>query len=746
MRHVYTKATLVLALALMVGLGARQANAQFLATWLDIGEYHHTYVESGAKHEAAPGMNWPAYMRESGSLRAKAFWVGVKDWTGPDGINYPHFVSRIGPRTPGGGVTFPVELKLISKYEDSEVEVDGVFSFDKVAVVDEVDPNLPADRMIRNVHNTLVGVTVERNIYAWSNEHHDDYHIIEYIYTNTGNTDEDEEIELPGQTLNDAMFFRIHRWRGISQEAWNSGNAQAWGKFSMVDVVGDGHMQYPVDFTAQYLWPGYNPDFTDWNNLGGPLIRDSHWTVASGDSLGRLSGGAFVGRAVIHADNSAQDKTYDPMQQPHTTGFMDQDEALTSDGSSHRDYYELGILTRERQDVSPNVPQSRMWPHYADRIEPTGQFWNPTNNASSGKQGGHAATTGYGPYDLAFGESVRIVIVESVNGLSMEGRLAVGRAYKLNGQDDNAIIEYDANGDGVISRQPFDYDEVGYDKVTGPTYGSEAMTKNQWVMTARDSLFWTFEKAIKMYRDSGDLSSYPIQQAPYPPRKFSVFGRPNKIDVTWESLPGGPSITGWELYRTSRFPDNVFDLFDKNNRVYPAGVKDGYELVATLGPGASSYEDTDVIRGTDYYYFLQAVGESQSVDPYGITGTPSGAPLRSSRYYAQTYQPVNLKRPPGASIESARVVPNPVNLGSDQTIRFDREDEIAFFDIPGECTIKIFTEIGEFVHQIEHTDGSGDEKWNLTTSSRQLLVSGIYIAVIETPDGQRVFRKFTVIR
>jgi hypothetical protein len=151
-----------------------------------------------------------------------------------------------------------------------------------------------------------------------------------------------------------------------------------------------------------------------------------------------------------------------------------------------------------------------------------------------------------------------------------------------------------------------------------------------------------------------------------------------------------------------------------------------------------------VNRGTDYYYYLVAVGDENPVDPAAMSGTPGGVALRSSRYFTQTYQPVNLKRQPG-TLEQARVVPNPVNLGSDQTIRFTKEDEVAFFNIPGECTIKIYTETGELVQTIEHTNGSGDEKWNLTTASRQLLVSGIYIAVIEA-EGERVFRKFTVIR
>ena len=75
-------------------------------------------------------------------------------------------------------------------------------------------------------------------------------------------------------------------------------------------------------------------------------------------------------------------------------------------------------------------------------------------------------------------------------------------------------------------------------------------------------------------------------------------------------------------------------------------------------------------------------------------------------------------------------------------------DKLAFFNIPGQCRIKIFTETGELVKTIEHTDGSGDEYWYATTEYNQVVVSGIYIAHIEvTQDlldsmtGQVLFRK-----
>ena len=723
---------------LVLLLAVPEARAQFVTKWLDIGAYHNRYVSSGAMHEDAVSnnaMQWPAILRESDHLRSRAFWVGVRDWTAPTGEDFPYFVARVGPRDPGADVVFPVTFEVISQFEDPTVEVDNLASFDKVTAVDRVDPGIPAERMIHTVFNSIVGITADRNIYAWSNRYHDNYHIIETTYTNTGNADEDDEIELPDQTLEGLFFFGIHRYTGNYQEAQVTGGGQQWGKYSMVDVVGDGHEDYEVDFTATYMWPGYRPEQTQFNNLGGPIWTDGPGYIAEGDSIGRLAGGSFTGRVVIHADSGPDDSTYDPTEQPYTLGFMDMDEPLTADGASHEEYYELGIKTREPQTRRPGLPEGRMYPHYADRVEPGGEFDEPSKDASSGvrnviAQGGYANTIAYGPYTLAPGESITIVEAEGVAGLSYEARVEIGRAYKRSSGDNDLVIEYDADGDGAIDDLPgyAGFDESLYD-------GDETMTKNQWVLTARDSLFQTFERALANYR-----SGMELPEPPHPPLTFTVTGLPDRVELRWETIPGDPDPASWEIYRTSRYTDNL-----------PYECVAGCPETPDLPGSARAFDDRTLVRGTDYYYYLTAVGPGQPVatTEHYLDGTEGGQPLKSSRYYTQTYTPVNLKRPPGSGIEAARVVPNPVNLGAeggDRGVRFAREDEIAFFNIPGECTIKIFTEIGELVKTIEHTDGSGDEKWNLTTDSRQLLVSGIYIAVIETPDGQRVMRPFTVIR
>ena len=95
-----------------------------------------------------------------------------------------------------------------------------------------------------------------------------------------------------------------------------------------------------------------------------------------------------------------------------------------------------------------------------------------------------------------------------------------------------------------------------------------------------------------------------------------------------------------------------------------------------------------------------------------------------------------------------RVVPNPYHIKARnlQFGAFDGADRLAFYGLPAECTIRIYTERGDLIDVLEHKDGSGDELWHSTTSSKQIIVSGLYIAHILTPDGQSAFRKFVVIR
>ena len=679
--------------------------------WLDIGDLHNLYVPGGATLEGDMnnlGMQWPANLRLSGHTRSEAFWIGIKNWTDEEGGQHEYKVLRNGPRI----ITdeyITLEHRLVSRWPETVVRVHGEFGGRNEQVIDDIDPDLPADRMIVSRIRTALGIEVERKAYAFSNSYHDDYHIIERTFINTGNTDEDDELELFGQRIEAAYFFNIWRWAGRVQAANHSIQAQQWGKYNMIDVVGDGNEQYPVDFTAIYSWAGYDPAFTQWNNLGSPMIEPAEFSAPTG-TIGRLAGMSMQGLMILHADNSTVDRRYDPSVQPRTLGFVDSDDAFISGTVPARDFYELVILSRENPSIVEGGA-SRMYPHYADRIEPGGIFWEPSRDASQGKQGGHGATIGYGPYNMEMNEQVRIVEAIVADGLSYEAATEIGKAYKRSATDDNTMIAYDANGDGQISDAPFDYSTNGN--------GGERLTKNQWFLTTRDSMFFSMQLAQQVWNKSNEMSEYLFDATPLPPQSFEVTSTQEAITLRWETHIGAPDPVSWEVYRTAEYLDNQ-----------------PYEFLAELPGSDRVLEDTEVVENVNYFYYIQAVGEPTTPDSLGITGTPSGAPYKSSLYHTQTYIPARLA-------STVEVPPIGAQFGQNSPNPFDQFTTIPYA-INGPDFVKITVvdllgrEVITLLDDFFEVDFADDIVWDGRDTGGRLVPSGVYYCQVITTLGRDV--------
>ena len=700
-RKHYFSAFAVFVLVLSTGLN--ELSAQYSIKWLNVGSFQSSYSEGLVNREEEPWGNaplmWPSMDYHAGNSRAQAFWMGATNFTDENGTTFPHKIAHIGPRSGGDVQFFAVEQSITSKF-DPEITVDGAKSFEKYVFVNTMDPNMKPDRIMTVSNNSRIGITTVATMNAFSQEYHDDYHIIEYSFTNTGNVDGDEDIELSAD-LEGVIFFFIHRYMVHDASSWIRGGGAPWGKFTMNDAVGDGHEDYDVDFRAQYAWAGLNPDNTSFSSIGGPMMFP-HWASAGWDTTGRLAAGQMVGRVTIQSPD-----TYgsgDTGSQPSTMGVMGSD-----DPNLTTDEYNTTLMQIQYDTY---MASGRLYPHHADDIEPSGSFDTPTNAPNIFKgvydEGGWSVIEGHGPYNIPVGGTVDIVVADGVNGLSMKAKYDIGKLYKATGAtpDESAMLEYNGT----------------------------SMTKNQWALTAKDSLFKTFERAL-----ANHAAGYSIPQPPYPPESFAVTSGTDKITLSWVASSSGPSRTGWHVYRakgTYNFPYVGEALADHGGL--------GHELIAELSGSATSYEDATAARGESYYYFIQAVGDA--ADNNGGALTPAGA-LKSNQHWTQTYLPASLKRAPGANLEAVRVVPNPYHVGATTDVRFSDRDKLAFLDVPGSCTIKIYTQLGELVETITHTDGSGDEYWDQTTSSRQVVASGLYIAhITDDATGDTAERKFVIIR
>jgi len=92
------------------------------------------------------------------------------------------------------------------------------------------------------------------------------------------------------------------------------------------------------------------------------------------------------------------------------------------------------------------------------------------------------------------------------------------------------------------------------------------------------------------------------------------------------------------------------------------------------------------------------------------------------------------------------VAPNPWydkavknNYGGTET------NKINFFNVPGKCTLRIYTVAGDLVKTLEHADGTSEQAWYQLNENNQLVFTGVYIYHVESKYGSKI-GKFVIIR
>lgn len=529
--------------------------------WMNAGSFINWYssmgmeVEEGIEPNQQSGARFPALYKNQDMQASKGLWLGAADFTDESGNFYPNKVVHCGPRVKGENEFFPVKFEVINKFTPPSILVNGVSSSLYPAEYDSIDANLLPERMILNELNTQLGLTMERKIMQFSSLEHDNYIITEYKFTNTGNTNGDGIIELPGNTLNGVMIYFLNRYAINRDTRYVIGNATGWGINTMIDGRGDGVLPDPAgeNFRTQFAWHGRYSQFNIYDNIGAPIWQPALYNLP-GDSVGRLGAAQFIGTLTLHADQSAS-ITADDASQPATTSYLDSDSPITM----NNDPYNIPKMVSEYTEMT----RGHKSPRHAWAVEPDGDFADATGDPSLGTSGGFSVANGYGPYDLAPGEDITIVIAEGAAGLSRSECLRIGREYK----------------EGTIDR----------------------IAKNSAVLTGKDSLMKTWANAVSNY-----VSGYNIPQPPFPPAEFRILSKNPVINLTWTSASGN-SAEFYRIYRRADRPDSIF------------------RLIAETSPGVYSYDDEDVLTSEDYFYYIVSVDANglTSNPIYTLTMSPA---------------------------------------------------------------------------------------------------------------------------
>ncbi|HPG41493.1 MAG TPA: hypothetical protein PLP19_19365 [bacterium] len=671
--------------------------------WLRVNSLHTFFSEQGSETEGGYDdlsiyFSWPAeYGLRQTTMRSRGVMIGCeKFYDSKMKREYSPMVVNIGPKptTFQQFVVFnplPGDFQLIGKTRHPSVVVDDEVATvnDLYDVLDKEDDTIPADRILILKNHTLMGVTITKKVYAFTQQNHDNYYIFEYTLKNTGIVNANDLGNIQKQTLEGVYFYLMDRYAMSGEsvpangQGWGIWNT-TWGYNMVCDVIGANPAAADFKYRANIAWYGPHSERNVSDDWGCPNQLDD----------GVMAAAKYIGHITLHADKSAADHSDNPYQ-PRTTYYIGADAVASKRASS--EYDETVMSLRYEAMTKGHAEQTQ--------AQLVGTGYADLYTKSSGDIGGTIATQGFGPYILAWGDSIQFVLAQGVAGLSREKNREVGGNWlQWTNHNANAPVLFMPN-----NTQTTDFDAY----------------KKAWVQTGRDSIMKTFENAARNYN-----SGYNIPQPPPPPSEFIVKSGGDRIRLTWaNNASTTPGFEGYVIYRSE---GSVMDPKTVYKKIFECSAAD---VVHT-------FDDTSAVRGFNYYYYIQSKGNS------ALNDVNPGTPLVSSMFWTLTSKAAYLRRPAHDKLADIRVVPNPYDLRA-RAVQFGDDfqyDRIAFYGLPPECNIKIFTERGDLIWEREHNDGSGDELWDSLTSSGQIIVSGIYIAYFETPAGESVYRKFVVIR
>ena len=670
----------------------------------------------GGKAMAFPGGFFPRNIvisgrnvtLDKGTTSYHGHTMGMRNFTAQDGTSLPFAVAQntIKSAQQVGYDRIAIDgAKLTWQQEPPTVIVDG----EKLVgeAVDFVDPNLVSDAMVEVEWTNALGITGHLQAYGYVNRTFDEFALRDYRFINNGNADADRStIEFPSRDV-EGFFYVVDAWFMDRAEGGSHyGHAAEWAGDNFIQYYGGlrGENRYlrwldsggaeGDSLRLMFGWDG------DSRRNGTDDMFDPH------QQTGRLLSAKFPGMAVLHADRAYNDDQDWP-QQPvamMVRGFVPR---VTRNNEGDEAVYRFNFGEDNNPDFNPDTPwyQPSNWQLWQE-----GELTEPDPNANIGY--GLIGSITVGPYDIPFDEDVRVVLAYAVGGMDFEETKRIGTQYKS----------------GQISEQE----------------------KNDLVWAYKDSLFNNISMAKLAFGTTRlDGTSKPAFDVPDPPPApdLTVTSGPGQIEISWSDVSGAADrdtdrldFMEYRLYRAqgSFWGDMPFELIYQGTN--------------------TSFTDREVIRGFLYYYYVTAVddGEDNWMDP--------GRPLESGMHHNRTSKAAVPFRPPfevqadgshasQLSRGDLRVVPNPWDA-SDLDNKFgpagtDDFNKIMFVNLPPVCTIRIYTEAGDLVRTLEHGTGSslpsGDEFWDQITDFNQEVVSGIYIAVVDSDEGTDVV-KFVIVK
>jgi hypothetical protein len=326
-------------------------------------------------------------------------------------------------------------------------------------------------------------------------------------------------------------------------------------------------------------------------------------------------------------------------------------------------------------------------------IRLTANFVASTFDTLSMKKSRMWSLMSVGPYTIAPGDSVRIVIAEIVDGVDYDKAIQpkAFSASVINSQSNTIFLN-------TANRAQFTFNN-NFSHPNPPAAPKFTVDYNRTSSSVANVLTWNRNAELipDPYNGTNSLTHYIVYRSGYLP-----IGPWIPLDTI---AKGDPSLLSGNLY---------------------------------------TFKDSTVDIGKGYYYAITAINSPKAAwtGVQTVTNVPS---METSIFANRTVTPFVATIPPSGSVENVLVVPNPFVIGAGLS-QPGVGDKIQFVNIPNPCTIRIYTVRGDLVKTLNVGTGAGAiVAWDQVTNYGQYVESGIYIYHLESPAGNKI-GKFAIVR
>lgn len=630
--------------------------------------------------------NWPDPVYPD-SFRAVAIYGPANDYL-PQGKVVERLTNFIRFGYPEQIIDFePLSIPDFGTIDPGEM---GEFSYDQIVEV---------------TSENILGVQLQRKVMAWSQSLNDDYVILDVEFSNVS-----------GDTL--ANFYINIESNGENTFHSTGSNPQLRGEEAIM-----------TSYTWQHYYGGRVGDslrvFYEYSADDPAIVGDDMGKPAITQD-GRLAFPKFVWYSVLHASRT-----------PYTDPVNDEDDFLqpkvTYVGKSNLiPYNDESDEYGSKNYWAIRGAYSKFMPMSGDTILGTFHGINSDEtdspdfsylSAISKNNNNSKMYSSFGPYTFLPDQKIRLVFASGYSGLSLEKGKEIGHKW-FNGTLENPPILLD--------------NYIGYfpENFAFPDGATEQdLRKDRWLSTGIDSLMKSASRAKWNFDQD-----YKIPMSPPPPSRIEITGLGTGVELKWEDTDAEnmSSFAGYRIMRRVSKMDSVFYEVVYNSDSTDKAVK-------------HLFIDSTVIVLAQYYYYIQAKTRVAEND---MTAHPStrGKIMYSNRVLHPNLKPVFPPYFSQDDLSKIRIVPNPYNINDPLLENMGWTDRrgLMFLNLPAEVTIKIYTENGDWVRTLNHYSPpevlAGNKLWDMITRNQQVIQSGIYIAVFETPDGRSSMQKFLVIR